>query len=73
MAMNDSKPRDIIGQGRWPSPVAAPQALAWTGDGLWVSSRDESRSASSSAKISRQADSNLVDKLSSSLPSPVQS
>ena len=41
--MIDPKPRDITGRGRWLSPVATPQALAWASDGLWISSRDERR------------------------------
>jgi hypothetical protein len=30
----------IIERGRFPSPAAAPQALAWNGDKLWMGSRD---------------------------------
>jgi len=30
----------IIERGRFPSPAAAPQALAWHGDKLWMGSRD---------------------------------
>ena len=30
----------IIERGRFPSPAAAPQALAWNGDRLWMGSRD---------------------------------
>ena len=30
----------IIERGRFPSPAAAPQALAWNGDSLWMGSRD---------------------------------
>src|SRR5437660_4641248 len=30
----------IIERGRFPAPAAAPQALAWNGDKLWMGSRD---------------------------------
>src|SRR6266550_6590492 len=30
----------IIERGRFPSPAAAPQALAWNGGKLWMGSRD---------------------------------
>src|SRR5213592_3135950 len=30
----------IIERGRFPSPAASPQALAWDGDRLWMGSRD---------------------------------